>query len=145
MNPDWQRQIFAIFAQHFQTAATDASLTIHLHGRKVVTQQVAEWVEFRLAGPLFTQVNSREWQVDVTVNLLCKVLMSDSDIYRLEALLGPMSAACSEGIGGDCLTGVCFFDRTGNIRTTRFGQIDPTSRILMASIEADYMGFITAA
>lgn len=147
INPDWPRQIWAIFAQHFKDVATAAGITLTIHGQNVDTQRTQEWAEFRLAGPVFVPENVHEYRCNVTVNIMCKALMGGDDIYRLETLIGKISAGCTPGISGACLVDECFqIDRDSpNLRVTRFGQLNPTLRILVATVECDYSGYLTAA
>lgn len=149
INPNWNRWIYASLTDHFQSLRQNIPFFVEGQNRP---DDVSEFAEFRMDGPLYNELNNHYWYIDITATIIIQSVQNDSDIHRLDRLIGIFLAAFTTDIpvfryGDDpdtddqdqfgCLRlSPAFGER---IRVDKFGQIQVAMPVTQASLEAHYI------
>lgn len=150
MNHNWPRWLRASSAQWFK-AKILPTLPFFLEGGDRRTEELREYVEFRLDGPYAKELNKGFWQLDVEINVLVVTSRDDSDVYEHDRNVGSACAAFTKGVpiwklgdGEDddplellgCMV-LIPLDKE-RIIVSNFGQIAPDTRMMQSTVEAHY-------
>lgn len=120
-------------------------------GDKTLKGPITKYAEFRLDGPFATKVTKNETYYDIEINILCIATLNESYADDLEEVLGDFMSIFAIGwfhvfrygdhdVDDQSKVG-CMILSTGKheeIRVSRFGQANPDTRVLQASVEAHY-------
>lgn len=158
IDPHWARWIHASAAKHFKAAAVAATPELHMHveGFKRQTEELEEWIEFRLDGPYYKEYNRGHYQANVEINVAVMVTEQGDDAYRIHDIngivaaaftfgipvfkLGPSSDPENDGSYWGCLT--LLPGERERIQTSIFGKIRPDTDLLQSTVEGHYRLFI---
>lgn len=151
----WARWIYASCAKHFN--ARRAGLYLHVEGQERQTEDLKEWLEFRLDGPYFDEQTRGNFRVDVEINLACMAVQTKK-AYRIHEVSGIAQAAFTYGIelyklgnvGDDpANTGDLFGCLTllpkdkERVVSSFFGKVQAASDLYQATVEGHYRAFIS--
>jgi hypothetical protein len=125
------------------------SLPLYVEGQERFTNKDGDFCEFRLDGPWLRQVSNNFWVIDIEVNVLVNCVPDPSNIYKIELLIGQVQNAFQDVFyvkkygseTGDDQTDVGYFqraDRQQAFRVNKFGQLNPKTKLIQASVEARY-------
>lgn len=151
----WSKWIFASCARHFYDRR--AGIYLHVEGQKRRTEDLQEWLEFRLDGPYFDEQTRGNFRVDVEINVACMVVQ-DKKAYRIHEVSGIAQAAFTYGIelrklgdAGDdpentgelfgCLT-LLPKDKE-RVVSSFFGKVQTDSDLYQSTVEGHYRAFIS--
>ena len=148
-NANWNRWIVASAAKHIKAAATRFGISMFIEGADRQTDTKTEHIEFRVSGPFIRQLNNKEYELIIGVNVLFKVDLG-TDVYRPYKVAGMLEEAMidicvyryGDGIAdNDTLLGtmVLMQDIHHPVKTSHFGQINPDERIWQGTVEGAYM------
>jgi len=118
--------------------------------QKNTGQAILSYFEFRLDGPYIQQLTSNEDRYTIEINVLCISNVDAKYSDEIEKMLGQMAAAFEPVIPlfrfGDqlqdtraklgCLT--LMQDKREAVIISRFGQANPATEVIQASIEGHY-------
>jgi hypothetical protein len=143
INPNWSRWFFASLTSFFNDNII--GLPFYVEGQ-TRDSKVSDFVEFRMDGPYFNELNVKYWTVDVLVSLIIQNVQDDVDIHKLERNIGLCAFAFKTDIpiyryGDDDSLLCCIKLSTqpnDKIRIDKFGQTQAAVPINQASIEARY-------
>jgi len=144
-NPNWSRWIYSSLAGHLHDAAgAIPALVEGVEDRTDAFMQAPERAEIRVNGPIANELSHDYWRLDVFANVVVTVQFGNP--YRIQEIAGLFQAEMDEPVevkqfGGDeshvgCLS-------PGKITITHFGQVDPTNRILQATVDCSYHIYLT--
>lgn len=151
------RWIFASVTKHFYDNRGGYEMWIEGQRRKSGTH--ANQVEVRMDGPDLTEVSKDYWRVFIEVNLLCSVLLDDQSYHTIHQMVGDISSKFTNigvfrlGVGTDpendgtqlgCLELVQHpAPSRGRLRIQHFGQVNPETPLIRATVEGHYQAFFT--
>lgn len=153
MNSNWPRWTFASFAKHFDD--NKQTVFLYVDGTDRATALLKDFAEFRIDGPKIKQVSRRDWELEVTVNILVQSTMDDKDAYKLQRSIGIMAAAFTPSVigyeyGDSGNEFACFQLMSGSgqilgfdVRINHFGIIDTEVRKQQATVEGRYRAELT--
>jgi hypothetical protein len=147
INPNWTRWIKASVFSHLET-----ELLAAIPGLQVLIEPEPgidhgsnqQWVELRMDGPDYDVYPSREWGVEVEINVLMSRLIGDGNIYTLDTLKGAVQEAMSgtinitkrgDGAQDDGSHVACL--RLSDLFTRDFGRVGPSHEMHQATTECD--------
>lgn len=149
MNSNWPRWIFASIAQHFSTAT---SYKTFVEGEPRTTWEEKDFIEIRMDGPYFIQLDSVTWEAMFEVNVLIQSVMTFSDLYKIHTMAGAVAYAFTTnpqifkygtGVGDDQSLLACtelLQDKRDRqlLVISHFGQVAPDKLLQQASVEGHY-------
>lgn len=154
VNKNWPRWIFASVSKHFD--AEKQGLHMFVEGEHRDTRDKLDFLEFRLDGPYITEVSKGYFRLYIEVNILVQSTKNQTNIHRIHENVGIAAAAFWNGIkvfkygnGVDddqsylgCLQLVTDARGKERIQISHFGQIEPKTRVLQATVEGHYEMFL---
>lgn len=147
-DPKWARWIFASFSNHFYH--NRQSIPFFVEGEERGTEQLEDYIEFRMNGPMMKECSKDYWLFEVVVNILVVHKMNDQSIHTLHDLVGKISAAffsCisiwkyGEGndLNPDFLGVMRLIERDKQkIQINHIGKINPDVNELQSMVEGYY-------
>lgn len=149
MNLNWHRWCYSSIAKHMENNRQGVNLFIE--GEERDTSDLENHAELRIDGPDYLNPSKGTHHLDYEINVLVSVNMSEEDAYLIHRNLGIFQAAFTDkidvfkyGTGPDdnqallgCLI-IQDYDHNHKIKTAFFGQIEPRTRVLQATVEALY-------
>lgn len=150
INKYWARWIKSSINKHFETNLVDSTLLpkIFYEPSHRANEKEQKIIEVRDDGGYWTETTKDQWNGIYEINLLVQFYMDDNDLYIPQDLIGLCCEAMSKPISifkygpyGDDSFLTCFKRLTDHedIIVHEFGQIDPTLKIVQATIEAHYL------
>jgi len=149
INADWSRWIFASVSYHFDQRK--GSLDMFIEGQHRDTRTLKDFFELRVDGPYYTELSKNYWQLYIEVNALVQSTKDDHSYHRIWDNCGTVSAMFTDipvykygnGILDDqsylgCLNLLQDTRGRERLQTSHFGQIEPKTPILQATIEGHY-------
>ncbi len=144
INVNWPRWIKASVANHFNNNLDNVYMYVEGEERK--REEPNNRFELRMDGPDINDPSDNYFVLDLSVNLLIRILRSN-DNYKLERMKGTGTAAFTGSIdiykyGTDAdvddqsLLGC--MDRVSNILVVDFGLVESPSNVIYATIESTY-------
>lgn len=157
INIDWARWLRASVFHHLKdTLVADALISesnIHIESGPKKLGAEPYSIELRVDGPEFEGQTANVWRAHLEANGLITVKINDDgNRYLIDTLAGLVSNAMSlripvlklGGLAQDDESHVtCLFQKHGGrerIDVAHFGQVNPTDRIVQATVEAHYHG-----
>jgi hypothetical protein len=149
VNNNWSRWIFASLCVWFDN--NRGSIPMYVEGDDANTADLADYIEFRMNGPLMEEFSKGSWRFDILINILVVSKRNDKSIHTMQSNIGTMQAAFATnipiykfGTGPDddrtqllgCMT-LC-----DQIETTLLGQVSPDTKEQQAMVEGHYRMFI---
>lgn len=139
-NTNWSRWVYSSLAGHLHDAA--GSLPVLVEGvddRTDEFMQAKDRAEVRVNGPTSAELSNDFWRLKVQANVVLTV--QSGNPYRIQELAGLFQAAMDQFVavkkyGGDETQIGCL--SPGEVTITHFGQVDPTNRILQATVDCSY-------
>lgn len=80
-NKNWPRWLYASMSKHFATAIT--GIPFITEGEDQAKQRLKDYVEFRMNGPVCTEISKGFWRLEVVVNLLFVCKRTDKQTYQI--------------------------------------------------------------
>jgi hypothetical protein len=144
MDKDWTRAINASINLHFNNAKQGKVLYIEGVNPPAT---VASWAELRINGPTFTESLKGQWQVDLSVDIMCSSKLTNPDAYDIHKLVGIMQEACINiqinKFTSDVLDSENPFfclRRLSRVKTLQWGVVKKDVDVYCTSVMADYSG-----
>jgi len=148
------RWIIASARKYFHTFSRYPMFYEHT-GPKTLTlpngRPITEYTEFRLDGPYTQQITKRETHYEIEINVLCVTTVDQGNADKIEDVLGSIHSIFSKGnfpvlrygdssIDDESHIGCMLLrtDKREEVRVSRFGQANPDTRVLQASVEGHY-------
>jgi hypothetical protein len=151
MNEKTTQWIHTALFKHFeQKLKVEADLPFIIEGvdRRVGHSEEQDLIELRVDGPVYTQHGRSSFTAEVFVNVLVKVLMSETDAYKMLRYLGTVVASFVDtpvrqwDVNGQPLIGCLMLQKSGRgsdrVRVNNYGQIDPAVRLQQGVVEGTY-------
>lgn len=146
---NWGRWITASMLKYLDDNKPSGAF-VYYEGQPRKTNGYDAWYEVRIDGPTARELSKDYWRLEIEVNILCSCGV-DRDLYHIDRMLGEMGALLSDAPGlfklGDgpdddqsqlgCLT-LNMRDSNEGIIPHKFGQIEPKTPLIQATIEAHY-------
>lgn len=139
----WPRWIKSSIAKHFDDNKGARLLFIEGEERKT---NVAEWLELRIDGPYTKEIARDIFDITFEVNILIQV-NANRDLYAVDRAIGDVMVMFAESIlvkayaDGEASLG-CLSLYKGDfdmaLVTHQFGQVEPKTRLLQATVEGRY-------
>lgn len=132
--------ITASLIKHFKA---NVSTPLYYHGENPnLTKGKKSYFELRIDGPSIKQPSRTYFKVYVEVNVLISVYDNEGNIYKIENLIGEISAAFNNTIPvyklpEDTLVGCLTLNKDG-IFPAKFGEVDPDLKLQQATVEGHY-------
>jgi hypothetical protein len=157
MNQHWARWIFASVCKHFD--AKRGTIPMFVEGQQRVTRSLQDFIELRLDGPDFNEASKDYWSAYVEINVMIQSSMVDTDFHRIHRTVGVVSAAFTSAIpiykygtaplidtGAQigCLSLVDDKYNKERIKVRHFGQVNPDTQLMQASVEGHYEMYLDA-
>lgn len=149
MDANWPRWIFASCSYHFEQNV--GGITMFTEGTHRDTELLPEFIEFRMDGPYFTQLNKNYWHCYFEINILLQATMLDTDFHAIHRLAGTVAAAFTEiqifkygeGLDDDDSLIACAnlkqdVRKRERIQINHFGQVEPETKLIQATVEGHY-------
>ena len=121
------------------------------------TESLTEFIEFRMDGPYFTETSKDYWHVYFEINIMLQTLLSETDLHAIHRLAGEVSAAFTEipiykygeGVDDDDSFIACAKlkqdkRKRERIQVNHFGQIEPETKLIQATVEGHYELYLDA-
>ena len=156
MNKNWARWIFASVTKHFDD--NKQGLATYVEGTYRDTRTEVDFFEVRQDGPYSTEVSKDYWHFFIEVNILIQSTMSATDFHKIYRDVGIVMAAFTDipvyryGTGDDdddtllgCLQLVSDAQGKKPVKVSHFGQIEPRTDLLQATVEGHYFMFLKEA
>jgi len=150
MNPKMTEWLHTSIYKHFtQELKTDEGLPFVIEGidRRVNESAEQDLVELRVDGPIFQNQGKGQYTAELFVNILIKVVMNETDAYRMNSLLGIAVSSLTDlpvrewTVSGQPMLGCLKLqqsDRNDRVRVNNYGQLDPAVRLLQGVVEGTY-------
>jgi len=120
----------------------------YIEGQERQTNEQHDWIEIRRDGPNLTETSKDYWYVYMEINVLISSAINKEDLYRIDRMVGTVVEAMKNFIrvykynDGDELIGCLklITDDKGKkrLQVNHFGQIEPKTPLLQASVEGHY-------
>lgn len=160
IDPNWYRWFMSSIYDHFKKGVIDPIsqqplIKINFDNEDQQTtagRGKTDSLEFKHMGPDFRFIAANECDVTITINIMVVTYMAISDPFRnmtnvglAQSLFTPCIPIFKYGPNED------IDDRTqltliqtddNNVKTTSFGTLDPTSRLLRTTVESTYKGIL---
>jgi len=149
-NANWPRWIFASICKHFDDSRGDLTLFIEGQYRNPGAPD-KDFLELRVDGPYITELNKNYYKLYLEVNVLVQSQMDDTNYHRIHTDVGNVTSIYTNinlykyGTGIDdtqehfgCLNLLQDTQTRDRIQVNHFGQIDPKTRLMQATIEGHY-------
>lgn len=153
MNVNWPRWIRASISKHFNDRRQ--SLPLFIEGQFRHTREHPLGIELRVDGPYLTEVSHDNWKHDYMINVLVTSVLNKQDLYAQDRAFGIVLAAFTDimcyrfGNGPDddgtflcCLRIIHNDHKKQRTKANNFGQIEPTTELLQASVQASYQTYL---
>jgi hypothetical protein len=149
-NPNWERWCKISINKHFDEGKGDTECFIEGFARD--TDRLQDYFEIRFDGPNIRETTKDKWHLVFEVNVLVVAKIDPSDVYRINRLTGRVQQLFNECIivrrwgegPQDDQTVLGYLNlrqpkfANEKVQVSHFGQINPTTDILQASVEGHY-------
>jgi len=136
-NSKWPRWVKASIYKHFDT--NKGSLDLFVEGQE--RPDIQEWAELRLNGPIFEEASKDVWSIVVDINVLIGTNLA-KDIYLQDKAIGIVSSIFVTNLPvyeyGDSGNQFGCLILVDHIKTIQYGQINPDTKLLYATVEGQY-------
>ena len=153
-NVNWPRWIFASTSKYFYDRRGD--IDFYIEGQQRISGTGKDLIEFRLDGPLMSELTKDEWYLEIDINLLIQCVKDDLDYYRTHKICGSVAQAFTAipiykyGDGTDddqsqigCMTLTKGPGRRDGVQINHFGQIGSDTLLMQSSVEGHFHMTIT--
>ena len=141
MNENWPRWFFASITKHFDDQTTSK---LFVEGEPRLTWEDQDFLECRVDGPSFVQLDSKTWRAIVDVNILVQSVINNADMHKIHRMVGEVAVAFSLPLqifqyGDDdallaCLELVQDLRSKELLVIAHFGQVNPNQPLLQATV-----------
>lgn len=147
MNENWERWIKSSLYKHFREGLTPSYIWFQGEERRV--DEPANRYEFNALGPDFDFITADQLTVEIVLNIQVVTNKDPKEPFRhlnnvgkLQTLFHRCLKMYKLGNFADVDTKAQFgqLDLESKVRTTDFGLLDPTAKILRTTVEATYKG-----
>jgi len=148
----WSRWIKASCAKHFSGISDETKFFVEGFVRD--TENLPDWVEFRIDGPFIKEHTRESWELAIEINVLISVT-EGVDIYRQEVIVGRVTELFLDcirvyryGNGPDddqTELGCLELRKPSNrekLTVSNFGKLRPDTQLTQASVEGHYLMFL---
>lgn len=154
-DPNMPRWLMASVRVHFAEliGATDVLIYEHTGPKDYLDMNgrpVKGYAELRVTGPYYRAMSLSEGWYDIDINVLCSIPLKMTNADEIERLIGlyyslmtPTIGVFKYGNGPDddgsqigCLE--LLPQREGDVKVSRFGQANPDTQFIQATVEAQY-------
>ena len=141
MKEKWPRWIFASCTTFFD--AQRQGLVMYIEGQdNRVNETEQDYIEFRMDGPVINQRTRNNYKLTIDLNVLIITYISQRDLHKIYRHTGIVVEMFKTVIPvrrfGDGNTLIGCLNLESEITVAHFGQIQPESRMLQATVEASY-------
>ena len=142
------RWMYASIAGHFDDNKDSRKLFVESEDRN--TNEVQEWLELRVDGPLRKEVSKGCFEYHMEINILASRSMDEGNYHDVLRLMGVAQAAFVNNISvfkhgtqvedDDSFVGCLVLkqDQREAVISSYFGQVDPEKRLLQGTVEGHY-------
>lgn len=150
VNTNWARWIFASVSKHFDDRKS--TLPLFIEGQHRATRDLKDYLELRMDGPRWLEVNRGCWTGRVEINILVSSAFDEKDYHRIHRYAGLVQNAFTRvieafrfGDGPDddqsflgCLILQQNRGRRDFLELNHFGRITPEDALTQSSVEGHY-------
>lgn len=126
-----------------------SGLDLFIDGQDRFTNLSPDFCEFRLDGPWIKQSSNNFSILDIEINILVNCTPDPANIYKIDVLIGKVQNAMQDVIlikkfgqeATDDESVIGYFqrrDRDQMFRVNKFGQLNPKTKLIQATVEARY-------
>jgi len=154
INKNWPRWVFASVSKHFDDRRQ--GLPLFIEGQHRDTRSLKDFIELRMDGPQFTEINRNYYRLYFEVNILVQSTMDETSYHRIHQNVGIVAAAFSTigllayGNGPDdnheqwaCAQLIQDTRKRQHLDIFHFGQIDKQLKLIQATVEGHYETYLT--
>lgn len=155
INQNWTKWITASIVAHFNTLLSP-SMKVYFENEKRDTREEKYVAEIRVDGPLFGEISKGVHHIYCEVNLLIQCIEDYTYMYKQQELLGLAQSAFTNiqvrkygnKTGDDeslvfCLSLIEKSRKSDRIVTSNFGEVEPNTKMLQATVEGHYELYYT--
>lgn len=147
---NWHKWIISSVNQHFvsfqdfevySSSVTTGKIPLFVPGQHFDSGDFQQLVWLRFDGPTLTK-RSPDWGVNLTINALASSIMSDSNLYFHDELVGKVLQCFTTTIDifqGGSVDWFCL-QQESRIGIDHFGQVDITKKVTQSAVYATYKG-----
>jgi len=95
MDSNWPRWIYASVTDHFASAT---SYKTFVEGEPRLTWSEKDFIEIRMDGPYFTQLDAAVWEAMIEVNILIQSAIDFTNLHKIHTMTGIVAAAFIDGL-----------------------------------------------
>lgn len=144
MNQNWPRWIFASFSKWFSDLRQ--GLDFFVEGEDQKLQESENYFEFRMNGPIMTEISKDYWRLEAVINILVMSKQNATDIHTVHRNVGIAAAAFTKCIpiykyGDDgSQFGVMILTtyEKEQVRITHIGQVGPDVKAMQSMVQGYY-------
>ena len=149
MNSNWPRWIFASVTDHFSSTGYKT----FVEGEPRETWEEKDFIEVRMDGPYFIQLDSSSWEAMIEVNVLVQSSMDFTNLHKIHTMCGVVASA----FAGNSIQVFKYGVNVGDDQTllgclqllqdkrdrqllviSHFGQLAPDKLLQQASVEGHF-------
>lgn len=146
LNQNWPRWVFASFSKWFLDRAQGISFFVEGEDQK--TEELANYFEFRMNGPVCTEISKDYWKLEAVVNILVVSKQNNTSIHTIHQNVGIAAAAFTKcvpmfhyGLTDDnSQFGVMQLTTYEGeaIKITHIGQVNPEVKAMQSMVQGYY-------
>jgi hypothetical protein len=88
MNSNWPRWIYASVTEHFASTGYKT----FIEGEPRTTWEDKDFIEVRMDGPYFSQLDKATWEALIEVNVLLQSVVDFSNLHKIHTMAGAIAA-----------------------------------------------------
>lgn len=145
LNTKWPRWIFASFSKWFYDSRNGIDFFVEGEDQKV--ENLSTYFEFRMNGPLMTEISKDFWRLEAVVNILVTTKQNLTNIHTHHTNVGIAASGFTKCVPmyeyGDNDTtqfGVMELKKQDNenIVITHLGQVNPDIKAMQSMVQGYY-------
>lgn len=148
IDKNWPRWVSSSIAKSFVN--TLSPKYVYVEDAKRPTNENLDRFELRGNSPEIEELQKDYFSIKTYINLLVQVAKDASDVYKLDRFIGEGRLAFKNGIEvfklgngpDDDGSSLGCIQLISPITVSVFGQVDPTTSVLRATLESDYQMFL---
>jgi hypothetical protein len=149
MNTNWPRWLVSSIVTHFDQSL---SYKTFVEAEPRTTWEDKDFIEIRVDGPIFNQLDSSIWRAVLEVNILVQAAIDFQNLHKIHTMVGEVAVAFTTGIqlykygGGPqdsqahfgCLSLLQNLQNREKLVISHFGQIAPDRLLQHATVEGHF-------
>ncbi len=144
LNQNWPRWVFASFSKWFYDLRQGVEFFVEGEDQK--TESLENYFEFRMNGPVCTEISKDYWKLEAVINILIVSKQNVSSIHTIHRNVGIAAAAFTKCVPmkkyGDDSSQFGVMQLTTyegeQIKISHIGQISPEVKVMQSMVQGYY-------